>query len=280
MKNKILILIFFSVISILGCKKESDTPKIKYLQSFTAYMIPFKYGQASESSKFVWESKTFNSDSTIKQWEYRANHDFEPEKNELWSEDYAYENGVLKEKTETKTSIKRNVYSFSNSKLLNINVYNENGLLEKYDYKYSNSDSKADTLHYYWMYFDKPTTHVYSYDSNSNMIKDSINYYSIPYGVLTWEYDSHNNMTKETYYSSENDKTTVQEIRKYSYNSDGKITQYIFSSWYTIYFQKYIYEYLDNGLISQILVYESTSGIDGNYEQKGILKYDYNYVEK
>lgn len=280
MKNKQIFLIFFLVVTIWSCNKESDGPKIKYLQIYTTYMIPFKYGQASESSKFIWESKTFNPDSTVKHWDYRANYDFDPMTNYLWSEENTYENGILKEKIETTTSTKKNTYNYSNNQLVNISVYNENGLIEKYDYKYSNSDNKADTLHYYWMYFDKPTTHVYSYDSNGNMIKDSINYYSIPYGVLTCEYDSHNNMTKETYYSSENRKTTIQVIRNFVYGSGGKISQYIFSSWYMIYFQKYIYQYLDNGLISQISVYESTTGIDGNYEQKGILKYEYNYAEK
>src|ERR1035437_6690856 len=179
MKNKQIFLIFFLVVvSVLSCKKESDTPKIKYLQSYTAYMIPFKYGQASESNKFIWESKTFNSDSTVKHWDYRANYDFDPVSNDLWSEENTYENGILKEKIETTISTKRNIYNYSNNQLKNINVYSENGLLEKYDYKYSNSDNKADTLYYYWMYFDKPTIHVYSYNSYGNMIKDSINYYS------------------------------------------------------------------------------------------------------
>ncbi|AHW62346.1 hypothetical protein FH5T_19945 [Draconibacterium orientale] len=156
--------------------------------------------------------------------------------------------------------------------------FNENGLVEKYEYKYQNGDKKPKQMLSWWMFFDHdPTTHTYTYDNNGNMTEDSIDYSTIPYGILMWKYDSHNNMIEESYYSADDDKTTIQDIRSYNYDSNGKIQEYIFSSWYTLYFQKYIYQYLDDGKISEINVYESTNGQDGIFEQKGIIKYEYNY---
>ncbi len=281
MKKILLIQVLFTFI-IFSCSKddfEEPNPTDKKLESFTAYMVPFKYGQPSESSKFKWESKEYDKNGNVLLWEYRSNKDFDTENNWLNSEENTYENGILKEKIEDNLiSRYRHVYTYSNGKLSNEDVYNENGLIEKYKYEYNGSENQPYKMSYWWYYFDKtPTTHNYSYDSNGNMIKDSINYSSVPYGILFWKYDSHNNMIEESYYSSDTKKTVVQAIRSYKYDSTGKIQEYVFSSWYTIYFQKYIYQYSDDGTISQIDAYESTNGEDGIFEQKGIIKYEYNY---
>lgn len=283
MTTKQSYLFFLLSLILSSCSKEPgpDIQSDKYLENLTVYMVPFKFGEANESSKFKWEYISFNLDSTIKKKEYRANYDFDPSTNSLWSEENTYANGLLKEQIEYKTSKRRKVYNYSNEVLTNIDVYSEDGLLEKYKYEYLNNSKKAYRMQYWWYFFDKePTTHVYTYDSKENMVKDSIDYSTIPYGILKWEYDSNNNMVKESYFSSDTKKTTVQKISRYMYENKGRISQYIFSSFYTIYFQKYVYQYLDNGLISSINVFESTNGIDGNYEQKGILKYEYNYKEK
>lgn len=277
-KRPFILLAFFAIIAS-SCSKDTDmAASVKYLESYTAYMIPFKYGQADEHSKFKWESASFNEDSTIRNKEYRMNNNFDPATNLLFSESYTYSNGVLNEKTEHTFSSERSEYSYSNNRLSGINVYGENGLVEKYIYEYLADSKNAYKMLYWTTYFDiEPTTHVYTYDINGNMVKDSIHYKTIPYGIIYREYDLHNNMTKESYYSSESGNTSVQAIRNYTYDSKGKVLQYVFS---TIWFQKYIYQYSDNGLISQIDVFESKNGIDGSYEQKGILKYEYNYKER
>jgi hypothetical protein len=282
MTTKQLYLFFLLALILSSCKKETepDIQSVKYLENLTIYMVPFKFGEADESSKFKWESISFNSDSTIRKKEYRANYNFDPTKNSLWSEDNSYTNGILKEQIEFTTYRKRKVYNYSNDLLLNIYVYSEDGLLEKYEYEYIGNSKSAYRMQYWWNYFDlPPTIHAYTYDSKNNMVKDSIDYHTLPYGVLKWEYDSNNNMVKESYFSSDTKKTTIQEIRRYTYDNKGRVSQYNFSSFATLYFQKYVYQYLDNGLISNCTVFESTNGIDGVYEQKGILKYEYKYEE-
>ncbi len=281
MKKILLIQVLFTFI-FFSCSKddfEEPNPTDKKLESFTAYMVPFRYGQPSESSKFIWEAEEYDNQGNLKTRKYRSNYDFDTEDNWLNTDDYVYENNILKEKIEDKLFwTRRYVYSYSNNLLSKTDVYDEDGLVEKYEYKYQNGDEKPKQMLYWWMFFDnEPTTHTYTYDGHGNMIKDSIDYSTIPYGILMWKYDSHNNMIEESYYSADDDKTIIQDIRSYNYDSNGKIQEYIFSSWYTLYFQKYIYQYSDDGKISEINVYESTNGQDGIFEQKGIIKYEYNY---
>lgn len=281
MKQKRYYLLFYFVIIVTSCSKDSDITKEKYLESYTAYMIPYKYGQADEMSKFIWEFIAYNKDSTIQKREYRSNHEFDPEANMLWRETNTYLNGILKEKTENRISNKRKVYNYTNNLLTGIDVFGENGLIEKYIYEYLNDNKNANRMLYWWYYFDEePTTHDYTYDLRGNMIKDIIHYSTVDYGILTWEYDLHNNMVKESYYSSETGNTSVQVIRKYTYDNTGKVSEYVFSTWFNSFFQKYIYQYEENGLITQINVFESMNGMDGSYEQKGKLKYEYNFKER
>jgi hypothetical protein len=235
-------------------------------------MIPFEYGVANEYNKFTWERVTFNNDSSIKSRQYRANYNFDPNDNPLWEQDNSYENGLLQEQIEYTTSRRRNVYSYQNSLLSQIESYGESGLVEKFVYEYSESDN-PDRMLEYFIYFDEPTLiHNYTYNQYNILVKDSIDYGDGDSGVLLWEYDSHNNMVKETY------DNTVQVIRKYNYELNDRISQYIFNSWFPILeFQKYLYTYSENGQIEQIDVFQSSNGIDGNYEQKGIIKYEYVY---
>ena len=284
----ILSLILFTTLIISNCSKETITPdeenpNKKYLESFTSYMIPYKYGQASESDKYKWEIVLFNPDSTIKKRAHKAI-GFTVWDISWNSEENLYENGILKEQIEWHGLSpwtgyqERKIYSYSDNLLSSIYVYGERGLTEKDIYEYSGSNKVSRMFHYsLFDDFENPTIHVYSYDTNENMIKDSI-VYKTTYGILEWEYDSFNNMIKESYYSSESGRTSVQKTRKYNYDNEGRIIQYIFSYSYSD-FQKYLYQYLDNGLISKVDVYESTNGIDGNFEQKGILKYEYNYED-
>ncbi|MBA7516163.1 hypothetical protein ES705_08208 [subsurface metagenome] len=282
-------MILFVTLIISSCSKETITPDEeypdkKYLESFTAYMIPYKYGLASESDKYKWEIVLFNPDSTIKKRAHRSTLGFTAWDIAWDSEENFYENEMLKEQIAWHGLIpwtgsrERKVYSYSDNLLSSIYVYGELGLTEKDIYEYSGSNKVSRMFHYsLFDDFENPTIHVYSYDTNGNMIRDSIDYKYNSYGILEWEYDSFNNMIKESYYSSSSGNTSVQKIRKYTYDNEGKIIQYIFS--YSFNFQKYLYQYLDNGLISQIDVFESKNGIDGNFEQKGILKYEYNYKD-
>ena len=165
-----------------------------------------------------------------------------------------------------------------NIKHIGTDVYGEDGLVEKYEFKYQNNEKQPKQM-LYWLYFfdSTPTTHTYTYDINENMIKDSIDYRRSSYGISMWKYDSHNNMIEKSYYSADDDRTTIEDIRSYNYDSNGKIQEYIFSSLSTFYFQKYNYQYSDDGKISEINVYESRNGQDGIFEQKGIIKYEYSY---
>ncbi len=288
----ILSLILFATLIISSCSKETITPDEeypdkKYLESFTVYATPFKYGLAAESDKFEYEIVLFNPDSTIKKKACRVKLDFTPTFlcDIAWgSEENFYENGILKEQIVWHGLMpwtgfqERKVYSYSDNLLSSIYVYDEWGLAEKDIYEYSGSNKVSRMLHYSSTYdFENPTIHVYSYDTNGNMIRDSFDYKDNSYGILEWEYDSFNNMIKESYYSSSSGNTSVQQIRKYTYDNEGRIIQCIFS--YSYNFRKYLYQYLDNGLISKVDVFESTNGIDGNFEQKGILKYEYNYKD-
>jgi len=286
----ILVLILFATLIISSCSKETiipdeKYPDKKYLESYTVYATPFKYGLASESDKFEYEIVLFNPDSTIKKKTRRVKLDFTPTFlcDIAWgSEENFYENGILKEQIvwhglmPWTGSQKRKVYSYSDNLLSSIYVYDEYGLDEKYIYEYSGNRKVSRMLHY-WSDSQNPRIHVYSYDTNGNMIRDSIVYIDNSYGIKEWECDSFNNMIKESYYSSSSGNTSVQQIRKYTYDNEGRIIQCIFS--YSYYFRKYLYQYLDNGLISKVDVSESTNGIDGNFEQKGILKYEYNYED-
>lgn len=283
MKKILLFQVLFTFIFFSCSKDDFEEPNMtdRKLESFTAYMVPFKYGQPSEINKFIWSEEKYYEDGMLKKKSYRANSNFDESNNTLWAEYYKYENGFLKEMNSKKYDIlqdKRHVYKYDNEKHIGTDVYGENGLVEKYEFKYQNNEKQPKQMLYWWYYFDStPTTHTYTYDNNGNMIKDSINYSNVPYGILFWKYDSHNNMIEESYYSSETKKTVVQAIRNYKYDSTGKIQEYVFSSWYTIYFQKYMYQYSDNGTVSQIDAYESTNGQDGIFEQKGVIKYEYNY---
>lgn len=283
MKKILLIQVFFILI-IFSCSKDDfkeSNLTDKKLESFTAYMLPFKYGQPSEIKKFIWSEEKYYEDGNLKKISYRANSNLDESENTFWSEYYKYENDVLKEMNLKWYDIlqdKRHVYKYDNGKHVGTDVYGEDGFREKYEYKYQNGEKNPKQMLCWSHFFDStPTTHTYTYDNNENMIKDSIDYSTIPYGILMWKYDSQNNMIEESYYSSEKDKTTVQDIRSYTYDSKGNIKEFLFSSWYTFYFQKYNYQYSDDGTIYQIDVYESTDGQNGMFEQKGIIKYEYNY---
>ncbi|MBA7544363.1 hypothetical protein ES705_36718 [subsurface metagenome] len=304
------VLILFATLIISSCGNKKIISDEKYLESLTIYMIPYKYGQASESDKYKWEFVSFNPDSTIKRKEHIT--DFGFSSGDLYYlefENNVYENGLLKEKIEgevidtsfiklfqrkaycllmEKWEIEgeigdtiyhgRTVYNYSNNLLSNVNVYYESGLAEKSTYEYSGNNKVSRMLHYDWFNdFENSYTHVYSYDTNGNMIRDSVAHPNYPYFIFIWEYDSFNNMIKKSFYSSEKGNTTVREIRKYTYDNEGRIIQYIFSDHDD--FQKHLYQYLDNGLISKVDIYESKNGIEGNFEQKGILKYEYNYKD-
>jgi len=267
------VLILLTISCTYSCNKDLVTPpqgKLK-LKGTTAYFIPFKFGLPSESSKTILETKEYDLDGNLIKYEYDDIDHF--------IEDYVYLNGLLKEKTVSNIIdiLSRHVYSYQDGKLSSEFVYDEDGLHEKYIYDYYVNEDVPFKMSYWWEYFDNsPTTHHYSYDSNHNLTKDSISYSStIPYGILFWEYDSHNNKTKESYYSSENKMTTVQYTSYYTYQSDGKIKEFIFPpNWHK--FTKYIYIY-DIERISQIDVFESDNGIDGDFEQTGIIEYEYSY---
>ncbi len=283
MKNKILILAIIPLILIIGCKKEKDsemTPKVKRLEGYTAFVTPYKFGQPSYLNKFKWESESYNKDGTIKQREYRFELDITSTSNFLCSETNTYEDGLLKEQIEIVISRHRKVFSYLDNLLSRIEVFDESGIIDRYDYEYSNNQiSKM----YEWYMFGTPSismTHNYSYDTRGNMVKDSIDYSNSDYGILYWEYDSHNNMTKETYYIPSADKSFVQEDRAYIYLNDGRFSESIIPCWSNIHFQKFKYHYNEDGSISKIDVFRSTNGIYGSFEQTGIIDYEYNYIEE
>ncbi|MFA7135651.1 MAG: hypothetical protein WC125_07290 [Bacteroidales bacterium] len=277
--KKPLTILSIIVIFITGCSQnDTDLPNVKHLCNVSAYLIPYSYGLPNEKKKELWREINYNNDSTIS-YEYYSegeNYYLPSILSNSHLENNIYENGLLIEKY---GFFFRYLYSYQNGHLASIKSYSESGLWETENFEYSGD--KVVRMSETYTYSTNPTVHNYFYDTSGNLTKDSINKSSY-YVITVWDYDSHNNVIKETEISHFPDEnkvySLVHSVRKYEYDSAGRIQVAMINEDYSFYFfQKGIYHYTEKGLVSQIDVYLSTNGINGTYEQKGVIMYEYNY---
>lgn len=273
--RKCLPLLVF-VLIIFGCEKEQsalEDESEKQLKSIEATMVPYKYGEPSYIDEFTWEFKEFDSKGRLVKYRYKPDWDLTSAfYSFLKEETYKYnDKNQLIEKT---TDIRRHVYEYNNNLLHKETEYSEHGIWYIYVYEY-NGDTLPSGMQSYYESLNNPSiSYMYKYDSQKNRIEEYIQY-SDSYGILTWEYDSHNNMTKETYFSSEKDRTTVQKIQQFKYDSEDRITEFISSGAYMLEYFKQVYSYKDR-LIDEISVFEAND-INSSYEQIGVIYYNYEY---
>ncbi len=242
-------------------------------------MIPFKYGEPSPTDDLIWESETYDSEGRIIKRQFRPGNSVDSPTNILYIQDFTYENDQLIEMEEWSLSGKsRHVYTYSDNRLTKEEVYDEDGLIEKFLYFYSGSSSNPSEMHYWWNFFDNPPTiHTYKYDSRGNKIEEEIDFQNEDEenGVLYWEYDNYDNVIKESYRSPHTGNVSTQYRAEYEYANQGDILIKTFTS-SMYYVQQHKYGYKENGSIHQIDVFEA-GDFDETFEQVGRIEYSYTF---
>lgn len=188
-------LLLIAVLLTIGCSKDSDTPSQtqKNLSGFTATLIPFEFGEPNPSEKRTWESEKYDSEGNVIKRRFYLNPDILSSVSILRLEESTYEDGKLIERKESSTFQRRNVYHYNNDLLSRIDIYNQDGLIEKNEFKYSGNETTPNQMIDSRSPFSKIfKIHSYTYDSNGNKIEDIIHYPSSDDGdgILYWKYDS------------------------------------------------------------------------------------------
>jgi hypothetical protein len=165
--------------------------------------------------------------------------------------------------------------------------YDTIGQVIKYNntrYSYLNNGN-IDTIHYNKnnyrkFYYDKnynimfvlnqygDTTEKYSYNSKNDLIALHTSSFKYTYIV-----DSLGNRLQSTVYNNMVPDNKQTEVTTYKYNEKGLMIEQKIIRFKNVKYQKLIYEYNDNGLLSKIIRYKSEDEIDS------ILLYSYEYYK-
>lgn len=283
-KPYLLPLIFIAL--FFGCGDNSEDPSPAttpdtYLERVTTYLAKYQYGKLS-SYKTEWESTTFSQKGDTIETVSRGTYKLDPDESFPTTESYSYNNGKISEKTVASLlgGTRRHVYSYTSDQLSEIKIYRQAGLSEIQEYEYSGGNKPSRMISKSSAADQYPTIHEYTYDGRGNMIAKQTTYTrNNDGGKKMWEYNSKNNVTKVSYHANDKTEAVVYQLLEYKYDGD-KIKEHEFSTWFSLRFQKRVYHYDDEGRISTVDVYEETDHHSRNYEQIGVIYYEYNYKDK
>lgn len=221
--------------------------------------------------------KKFLAEITVREykWKFGDRSDY----GEIY-ESYKYDsNGNLTE-YENNSGIANYTYKYiydDKNRITEKNEYRLYSLNYKYKYQYNEIDSVS-VMYQYNEKGSLTETHYYEYDNLRRLEKETriVNYISNGYGnvdsysydgnVVTiigtnyedgklrytkvLEYDSHKNLTKSTYTSTDDGKPSVTEY-EYEYDSNGRISKST-TPYYLIYKKYKEYTYNEDGTINKI----------------------------
>ncbi len=248
-------------------------------------------GEVFPEYKKLWTEKIYDASGLLITEKYRKlsystyGH---PIHDNLFTEHNTYENGLLtvKDITRAEPPVKEQyVYTYANNKLTAKDYYFQyNGnytLLHKYWYEYDTGDQPSRMLFNHYNFSYEPDLFEYTYDSRGNKIKEVINSddfgghpHSHQKGVYTWEYDSYNNLTKETFYADGTKTIRVIQAITYTYTKDGKIAEAIKDSGNGFY-EKSVYHYDAKGYLEKLEIFNKDSRIFTEYVPSSIMEYEY-----
>ncbi|MBB6612739.1 hypothetical protein H7F15_16980 [Pontibacter sp. Tf4] len=275
-----------------SCGDKNDPEPQPLIERETSYSIPVsESGEILTNYKRLWTEKVYDEAGLLIKEKYRKlsySGSGYPIPDNLFTETNTYEGGVLMIKIVERAEppvTEKYVYTYKDKKLTAKDYYFGYGtdltLLQKYWYEYATGDqpSKMYFNHYNFSY--EPDVFEYTYDSRGNKIKENIisdDYAGHPHshrkGTFTWEYDEHNNLTKETFYSAQTKTTTITKLTEYKYTPDGKIAEEI-RSFGGNFFEKYVYHYNQQGLVEKVEVLKKDGAYYPDYTLSSILEHEY-----
>lgn len=274
-------LLAITLLCFLGCKKSSDNssePAKKSL-TVTGTFTPFQYGSAVPSKSFLYSENIFGFDGRlISSAQIPAIDHFEG-KYPLFGTNYTYKDGLLSEK---KDNTYKYIYTYkTNGDTSEINQYSENGLSNRKVYEYANG--KVSSIYEYSFsnnFRDVNRIEKRSYSGDLISIREYI-YPPKPSGDRSeYTYDSRGTLLTSTYVDIDrNNRKDLEFERRITYNTNGTVKEDITRKGIagTGSFYKYINHYDINDKLIQQDVFQGNSGFDGFFEQRGTIKYTYEY---
>ena len=257
------VVVLVTMFNFVSCSSDdddyatSDDSGKKYLAEITVKEHPWKFG---ERSSYGEDYESYRYD----------------EKGNLIVKETNYYSSLLDGRNNY-----RYVYSYDEKNLLiEMNEYWFYSLNYKYKYQYNEFDSVA-VMQKYYKDGKLYTEYTYEYDNSKRLSKlterdaqssSSYGYvrkYSYsgntvtevttmlkdgsPFGTMVWEYDSHNNLLKETWTNDETGKSSVQKDNSYEYNTKGQLTRWTSKNWiFTDELSYREYYYNEDGTIERI----------------------------
>lgn len=280
MKNNFTLLLIITLLFV-GCKKDDlklEEDKEKTVVKIEAFLIPYKFGKPSDKDKVLWESQEFNSkgELTAKKWRPNMRIDDVLIYNPIWSEAYTLKDGKVIEVNQKYSGERRIVYKYEGDNIVESIEYGSGGISTVEEYEYNNN-LKTKAIVYWKNRESLSSTDILTYDSRDNLINILRKYEGSGQGAnLIYEYDSRNNLMKESYNDIAKGTTNVQKLYKYNYDNQGRISEYIHPGPYMWEFFKEIFTYDKEGRLESKKIYNSKD-IDGKYEEYADLIYKYTF---
>lgn len=266
-------------ISLASCKKSGNKP-IQKLKSVTGYMTALEGPYIGE--KFIIDQEIYDADgrliSSVKPVIYYNDPSY------YFPTYYFYQDGRL---SQTKTRYdQKSVYRYNDQNLLSeLRMYlgdnhDHYQLFEKHVFAYDAQNRKIEMTIYDHgppnltrLHPDSTVGYRYTYDYNAaNLLAHQ---YDLS-RIRTYEYDSHQNIIKETSYDT-NLPNNILVLNSYSYQYDqnGKVTELIWNS-FPNERTKFAMMYDEDGRIKTKDIYKI---LNGQYSNFSIIDYTYTYFD-
>jgi hypothetical protein len=266
---------------------DEPTP-LQKLASHKVHMVFYHYteGHLVEDIKYSWSYEAYDQAGLLTQKQYR-NNNTSPfiADNTLFTENNTYEAGFIKEKEILRSdhpSYKTyQRYTIENNRIKSYDLFaGNNSLIHKYWFDYKNGSEKPSTLYYSEYPFEaEPSTYEYTYDAKGNKIKEVI---TLKKNMITnatafhWEYDAHNNITKETFINRWGEPKV--KTMTYKYDSKGSVTEMVYNlNDHSKTLHKYVYHYDEKGFLQKEDVFVADNYSQGEYKLRGHKIHTYTF---
>ena len=270
----------FSVLFLSSACSSNDDPtggdnSPKRLIQLTIKEYPYEFGEVSSMGE-LYEQYKYNDKGLLVHKTLSHKSSNEAIGRFLDEFDYKYDDkGRLIQKDEYDFLQLQCRYKYTYNNIDSVETvlqYNGDGDLNtKLTFTY-NQDKKVSTVkeEKKWL-GDYGYLHKYEYSGNNIKITS----YRIDkeelFGIKNYEYDSHNNLLKETWTSGETGKTSISSQNSYIYDSNGRITKHTHSDTFPNNKEIKEYFYNDDNTINKVVLSYS-------YKQyKSDLVYEYEY---
>lgn len=272
--KKILFLLAATAI-FLGCSKDDDNDRAKYLSEIVIKEHEKKFGKISEYGK-LYEQYKYNQDGTVAEMitnysvsaaggriEHTYKYQYDSQKRLIERNDYEFM--LFKKKYK---------YEYNNiDSVSRMTVYDDDGdLYEDWTFEYDSQRRLIKTIEKDVL-FGKDFGYIsdYTYEPNKvYVVKHSIRDGSL-FGNYIYEYDSKNNLLQKTYINGDTGKESIEQKYEFEYDSLGRIQRkskkrYVLDGW-----TYYDYLYNEDGTVNKI-------SISYNYkDDESELRYEYIY---